>query len=89
MKYFVSYAYFISKTGGHGFGNIEADRSWPIAGTEDIRELTEHITESLRRFMNRRDVTLTIISWQAFEPDIDRKRPVPGDSVNVLKLPGI
>lgn len=86
MKYFVSYAYFISQTGGHGFGNIEADRSWPIPGTEDIQELTEHITESLRRAMNRRDVTLTIIGWQPFEPEIERKRPAPGDSGNVVKL---
>lgn len=38
-KYFVAYAYFL-KNGGHGFGNIEADRSWPIAGQDDINELT-------------------------------------------------
>ena len=43
-KYFVAYAYFL-KNGGHGFGNIEADRSWPIAGQDDINELTEHITD--------------------------------------------
>lgn len=33
-----------------------------------------------------KEVTLTIISWQPFEPDIERKRLAPGDAGNVVKL---
>ncbi len=84
-KYFVAYAYFL-KNGGHGFGNIEADRSWPIAGQADINELTEHITDSLCRAMNQPSLTLTILGWQRFEDDIERKRPEPGQPSNVISL---
>ncbi|TXT28324.1 MAG: hypothetical protein FD131_3189 [Rhodocyclaceae bacterium] len=71
-KYFIAYAYFVPH-GSQGFGNIEVDRSWPIAGTADIQELTERITDSMRRTTRQPNLTLTIISWQLFEADIGRK----------------
>ena len=82
-KYFVAYAYFL-KNGGHGFGNIEADRSWPIAGQDDINELTEHITDSLCRAMNQPSLTLTILGWQRFEDDVPRKQYEKRDRKSVV-----
>lgn len=85
MKYFIAYAYFL-KNNAHGFGNIEVDRSWPIAGVEDITELTAHINDSVSRAMGRTDVSLTIISWQKFEDDIPRKKTDDSGSAKVVKL---
>ena len=85
-KYFVSYAYFVPH-GPQGFGNIEADRSFPIAGTADITELTEHITDALRRTMKQPKVSITILSWCEFEPDIERQQRSPSSTDNVIQLP--
>ncbi len=84
-KYFIAYAYFIPN-GAHGFGNIEADRSWPIAGTEDVVELTEHITEAVRRTMKQPKLSLTIVNWQLFEEDIERYRPDGPPPDNIISL---
>lgn len=85
MKYFVSYAYFL-QNGGSGFGNIEADRSWPISSSQDITELTAHITDSVSRAMRGKQLTLTILSWQQFEPDIERKRVDGSSRSNIVTL---
>ena len=85
-KYFVSYAYFVPN-GSQGFGNIEADRSFLIAGTADITELTEHITDALRRTMKQPKVSITILSWREFEPDIERQQRSPSSTDNVIQLP--
>jgi hypothetical protein len=85
-KYFIAYAYFIPH-GPHGFGNIEADRSWPISSTEDITDLTEHITEAVRQKMKQPRLTIAIISWQQFEPDIERYRPDGPPPNNIISLP--
>lgn len=84
MKYFISYAYFLQH-GGSGFGNIEVERSWPIAGAEDIEDLTSQITDSLSRTMAR-DLTLTILGWQQFEADIERVRRNNNGPSNVVRL---
>ncbi len=84
MKYFVSYAYF-NQNGGHGFGNIEVERSWPISGSEDIADLTSQITDSVSRAMGK-SVTLTIMGWQQFEPDIERTRGSSSGESNVIQL---
>ncbi len=73
-KYFISYAYFLNN-GDHGFGNIEADRSWPISSQADVIDLTGHITDSLCRAMNVPSLKVTIIGWQRFEDDIERELP--------------
>jgi len=83
MKYFVSYAYFL-KNGGHGFGNIGIDRSWPISGPEDIEDLTAQITDAVSQAMAK-NLTLTIMSWQPFEPDIKRIHSNKGGS-NVIRV---
>lgn len=84
MKYFVSYAYFV-KNGAHGFGNIGVERSWPISGPEDIEDLTSQITDSVSRAMGK-SLTLTIMGWQQFEPDIERIRTGESIESNVIRL---
>ena len=84
MKYFVSYAYFV-KNGAHGFGNIGMERSWPISGPEDIEDLTSQITDAVSRAMGK-SLTLTIMGWQQFEPDIERTRGSSSGESNVIQL---
>ena len=84
-KYFIAYAYFIPH-GSNGFGNIEADRSWPISSTEDITDLTDHITEAVRRMMKQPRLTLAIVNWKQFEPDIERYHPDGPPPNNIICL---
>ena len=84
-KYFISYAYFIPR-GSQGFGNIEVDRTYPIAGTHDIAELTEAITDALRREMRNPNITVAIINFREFEPDIHRVPAATGTPSNVITL---
>lgn len=84
MKYFISYAYFLQH-GGHGFGNIEVERSWPISGAEDIEDLTSQITDSLSRTIAKK-LTLTILGWQQFEADVERVRGNHNGPSNVVQL---
>ena len=79
-KYFIAYAYFVPG-GSQGFGNIEVDRTYPIAGTTDITELTEAITDALRREMRTPSLSVAIINFREFEPDIHRA-PVATDGPN-------
>ena len=85
-KYFIAYASFIPN-GSNGFGNIEADRSWPISSTEDIADLTEHITEAVRQRLKQPRLTLAIVNWQQFEADIERYRPDGPPPNNIICLP--
>ena len=84
-RYFVSYAYF-GQRGTQGFGNIEVERSYPIAGTADITELTQHITDALRRATTQPSLTISIINWREFEQDIERRAIDPTRPDNVINL---
>lgn len=84
MKYFVSYAYFL-QNGGHGFGNIGLERSWPISGPDDIEDLTLQITDTVTRAMGKK-LTLTITGWPQFEADIERIRGKDSGPSKVVQL---
>jgi len=87
MKYFISYAYFLQH-GGHGFGNIAVERSWPISGPDDIEDLTSQVTDSVTQTMGKR-LTLTIMGWQQFEPDVERIRGAGSGPARVAHLSAV
>lgn len=84
-KYFIAYSYFVPH-GSQGFGNIEVDRSYPIAGTADITELTEAIADAMRREMRVPTINIVILNFREFEPDIERQNYRSSGAGNVISL---
>ncbi len=84
-KYFIAYAYFASG-GAQGFGNIEVDRAYPIASTADITELTDAITDAVRREMRVPTVNIVILNFREFEPDIERQNYGADSKDNVVSI---
>jgi len=83
--YFISYSYFTPK-GANGFGNIAIERSYPIAGPGDVSELTETITEAMRRELKVETVHVAILNFREFEPDIQREPTGERSIDNVVLL---
>lgn len=84
-KYFVSYSYFTPR-GAQGFGNIAIERSFSIAGPDDIAELTGAITDAMQRELKAEKVNVVIINFREFEPDVQRNPTRESSTDNVVVL---